>query len=187
MQWSILWQGRQNDSREHCLINRNDSGYKIDSVIIGKQHDIIYRVEYTLLLNSLWETLSFRISSIHNSVVQLLEYTSDGKGKWFDNGEAVPRLEGCLDLDLPLTPLTNSLAVNRLGLQEGEEKSAHVVYVDLFAEKVSPVNQKYRRLSASEYNYQNVPNDFEAVITMDEFGFVKDYPTLFLQTGCVTI
>src|SRR3954466_11303507 len=122
MQWSILWQGRQNDSREHGLVHTNESGIKVDSVIIGKQQDIIYRVEYALLLDHDWRTLSFKISSLHNNVVQSLDYSGDGKGNWMDQGKHVPQLDGCIDIDLPLTPFTNTLPIRRLSQQIGDEK-----------------------------------------------------------------
>ena len=187
MQWSILWQGRQNDSREHCLINSNESGIKVDSVIIGKQADLIYRVEYSLLLDLNWQTLSFSISSLHNRVIQRIEYSSDGKGNWMDGDKPVPRLEGCLDIDLPLTPFTNSLPINRLKQQIGQESDVRVIYIDLLAEKISPLTQKYKRTGEGEYHYQNVPNDFEALIRTDHEGFVTDYPGLFLQSGCTRL
>lgn len=183
MQWSILWQGRQYDSREHCLVHTNDSGIKVDSVIIGKQGDVIFRVEYAILMNLQWETLSFRISSLHNEVVQLLEYESDGKGNWTSKGEPVPQLQGCLYIDLPLSPFTNSLPINNLKLATHEEQQVNVVYIDLLQEKVSHLTQKYKRLSGASYRYQNVPNDFEAVITTDGDGFVTDYPGLFSLAG----
>ena len=183
MQCSILWQGRQADSKEHCLIHTNESGIKVDSVIIGKQGDMIYRVEYAILLNLQWETLSFSISSLHNDVIQRLDYASDGKGNWTDQGEPVPKLDGCLYIDLPLTPFTNSLPINRLHLQNGEEQQIRVIYIDLLEEKVSPLSQKYKKLGDNSYHYQNVPNDFEAVITTNEDGLVTDYPGLFIQTG----
>lgn len=41
------------------------------------------------------------------------------------------------------------------------------------------VNQKYKRLSNNKYKYENIPNDFEAVILVDQEGFIIDYPGLF--------
>lgn len=184
MQWSIIWNGIENDSREHCLVNSNESGTKVDSVIIGKNESGIYRVEYSLLLDKNWKTLSLTASSIHNNVVQHLEYSSDGNGNWKDRDKPVERLEGCIDIDIPLTPFTNSLPINRLALPVGTEAEVRVVYVDLLAQKISPLSQKYKRTAMDAYLYQNVPNDFEAVIQTDAAGFVLDYPTLFRQSAC---
>jgi hypothetical protein len=49
--------------------------------------------------------------------------------------------------------------------------------------KISPVKQKYVRLSPSVYHYENIPNDFETDIQVDESNFVVDYPQLFVRTA----
>ncbi len=48
---------------------------------------------------------------------------------------------------------------------------------------MSPVRQKYTRLSDTIYDYQNGPNDFEVKIQVDEFGLAVDYPSLFVRTA----
>ena len=58
-----------------------------------------------------------------------------------------------------------------------------VIYLDLLEQKITPVKQKYTRLSKTEYHYENVPNDFEAKIEVDELGFVVDYPSLFVRSS----
>ena len=58
-----------------------------------------------------------------------------------------------------------------------------VIYIDVLEGEIKPVHQKYSCLSPTEYQYENVPNDFEAVITVDENGFVVDYPSLFVRTA----
>jgi uncharacterized protein len=71
-------------------------------------------------------------------------------------------------VDISLTPLTNTLPVKRLQLKKGQSKEIAVIYFDLLDAQVKPVRQKYTRLSATEYLYENVPNDFEAKIKMDK-------------------
>jgi uncharacterized protein len=91
--------------------------------------------------------------------------------------------KGCLDVDIPLTPFTNSLPINRLQLALGEARQIRVIYLDLLERRIVPVNQKYIRLSRTEYHYENVPNDFEARIKVDDAGLVVDYPGLFVRTA----
>jgi hypothetical protein len=81
-----------------------------------------------------------------------------------------------------LTPFTNTLPINRLKLSEKEGEQIMVLYVDVLGRKIMPVRQKYTRLSQNSYKYENVPNDFEAVIAVDELGLVVDYPGLFKRT-----
>ena len=106
-------------------------------------------------------------------------FQNDKKETWLYNGQVLPLLNGCIDVDLPLTPFTNTLPINRLRLPIGQEQLIKVIYLDLLNNSIKPVMQKYTRLSKFEYKYENVPNDFEAIIRVDESGFVIDYPGLF--------
>ena len=52
-----------------------------------------------------------------------------------------------------------------------------------YADKeIIPVQQRYTKLSNTEYNLENIPNDFEAVITIHQSCIVVNYPELFFRT-----
>ena len=57
MQTNLLWTGQEYYSLENCLVNTTDIGSQIDSVIIGKYDEKIYRVEYKVKTNKNWETI----------------------------------------------------------------------------------------------------------------------------------
>jgi uncharacterized protein len=183
MQTNLLWNGLEYHSLENCLVTTNETGSVINSTIIGKYHDIIYRVEYNIKVNENWETLFVEVHSRHSNRVEKIVLDNDGRGNWKLNGRRADEFTGCLDVDIPLTPFTNTLPVNRLNLDIGAERQIKVIYLDILQSQTVPVIQKYARLSETLYRYENVPNDFEATITVDEDGFVVDYPALFLRTA----
>ena len=82
-------------------------------------------------------------------------------------------------IDISLTPITNTLPINNLGLKTGERAVIDVLYFDILEKTVQPVKQVYTRLAADKYLYENYDGSFSAEITVDEFGLVKDYPGLF--------
>lgn len=183
MQTNILWTGREYHSLENCLVSPGDNGADIHSVIVGAYQSKIYRVEYHIKTNARWETLFAGIKSRHSNKETRISLQADGKGNWKLNGKNAPAYAGCIDVDIPLTPFTNTLPVKRLNAAIGIEQPIKVLYIDLLEEQIKPVHQKYIRLSDTTYHYENVPNDFEADITMDEFGLVVDYPELFVRTA----
>jgi hypothetical protein len=185
MQTNLLWTGREYYSLENCLVNTTDTGSEINSVIVGMYDEKIYRVEYRIKTNENWETTYAEVQCQHHNHRQQLLLESDCKGNWRVNGEHAEQFKGCLDIDIPLTPFTNTLPINRLTLRVGEEHQIQVVYINLLERQTVPVKQKYIRLSETEYHYENVPNDFEANIEVDELGFVVDYPSLFVRTSRV--
>lgn len=185
MQTNLLWAGREYHSIENCLVDTTNKGSEITSTIIGHYDNKIYQVEYRIKTNHNWETVFFEINSRHSNRIQSLLFEGDGKGNWTSNNKQASQFKGCIDIDIPLTPFTNTLPINRLKLIQDQEQEIQVIYLDLLEEQIKPVRQKYKRLSNTEYHYENVPNDFEANIQVDESGFVIDYPMLFVRTAAL--
>jgi hypothetical protein len=185
MQINTLWTGREYYSLENCLIDTLPEGSVITSTIIGQYQQKLYQVDYTIKTNQHWETLFVELKSRHNDrkLHWLLE--GDGKGNWMMNGATAGQFQGCIDVDIPLTPFTNTLPINRLKLSKDGSKEIKVIYLDVLEQAVQPVRQKYTRLSGTRYHYENIPNDFEASITVDEQGLVVDYPQLFVRTAAL--
>lgn len=181
MQTNIMWTGLDYDSKENCLVDTTENGTEINSVIVGSYGPKIFRVEYRIRTNPRWATLFVEVRSQHSNQVQYHRLESDGQGNWKSQGKPAPQLNGCMDIDISLTPLTNTLPINRLKLSPSTSQEIQVVYLDLLEQQMAPVRQKYTCLSKTSYQYENVPNDFEAVITVDGLGLVVDYPELFVR------
>ena len=183
MQVNLLWTGREYDSMENCLVHTGDTGVHINSVIVGKYADKLYRVEYEIITNQFWQTTFFELKSRHSNIMQHFRFEGDGKGSWTSDGKIASEFDGCIDIDIALTPFTNTLPINRLKMEKGSMHEIKVIYVDLLAQQMMPVKQKYAPVSKRIYHYENIPNDFEADIVVDEFGLVVDYPLLFERTA----
>ncbi|MPR34810.1 putative glycolipid-binding domain-containing protein [Salmonirosea aquatica] len=183
MQTNLLWTGLEYYSLENCLVSTSEVGSEITSTVIGQYNKKIYRVEYLIKTNLHWETVYFEINSRHSDQTQVIIMEGNGKGSWSTNGQRIEQFEGCIDIDIPLTPFTNTLPINRLQLRPKEAQEIQVIYLDLLEHQIKPVRQRYIRLSNQEYHYENVPNDFEAVIQVDELGLVINYPSLFTRTA----
>jgi uncharacterized protein len=179
MKTNLFWKAKQYPSLENCIVEQVDSGWTISSIITGIEESKIFRVEYQVLVDQAWHTEAVSIKTEINAAPETFRYRSDRRGNWQFNGRSDDLFKGCIDVDLPLTPFTNTLPINRLKLKDNESQVIRVLYVDLINQEIKPLTQKYTRLSALSYKYENVPNDFEAIVTVDECGFVVDYPGLF--------
>lgn len=182
MQFNILWTGREYYSLENCLVDVTPSGVDISSVIVGKYEGKLYRVEYHIKTNPEWETQFLQITSRHSNRELNCRLMSDGHGNWISEGHRVGQFDGCTDVDIAVTPFTNTLPINRLQLEPQESKEVQVIYFDLLQQEIRPVHQRYKRTGDLQYHYENIPNDFEADITVDENGLVVDYPQLFKRS-----
>lgn len=181
MQTNILWSGIEYYSLENCIINSNKNGTIVNSTILGLYNEKIYRVDYIIKLDQLWQTYYCLVKFQSDNEIKNFELTND-RNKWLLNGKYRPEFDSCIDVDIPLTPFTNSLPINRLKLSQNQEKEIDIIYIDLLADNIKHVKQKYWKISSEYYKYGNIPNDFEAEIKVDDAGFVIDYPKLFTRT-----
>lgn len=180
MQTNILWSGIEYYSLENCIVD-SVNGITVNSTIVGLYKEQIYRVEYLLKLNQSWETSYCYLEAQFNNDVKKFAFEKTHH-KWSLNGAYLATFDGCTDVDISLTPFTNSLPINRLHLNVGQEETIDVIHIDILEDNIKHVQQKYRRLSHDVWKYQNIPTDFEAEIKVDDDGFVIDYPQLFTRT-----
>jgi hypothetical protein len=174
----VVWRGSSGDSLEYCSFTE-ESGGIASSTIVGVHEGFPYLVRYTVITDQAWRTLSAEVECHYRGHIRHHHFESDGGGKWLCDGEPDPRFDGCLDVDIAVTPFTNTLAVRRLQLAPGDVRVISVVYFDLLEMEIGALRQKYTCIDARTYHYENVPRDFEARITVDECGLVTHYPSLF--------
>jgi uncharacterized protein len=185
MRRNILWTGIEYHSLENLRIQPGDNSFHIQSSIIGFYEGKIYQVEYSVQTKRNWKTLLVDLRARIGEDHFQCNLRSDGNGDWTFNGRTENAFDGCFDIDIAVSPFTNTLPINRLQLRLGEQQTIHVIYIDVLGQKVTPLQQQYTRTATNKYRYQNVPNDFEAEIEVDAEGFVIFYPELFKRTHAV--
>jgi hypothetical protein len=135
------------------------------------------RYSYELVCEPNWTFRVIRIEAAAGERALTIE--SDGKGEWTVDGEWRSDLDDCIDIDLSVTPFTNTLPIRRLGLAFDDEADlavAHVAFPDL---EVTVDAQRYTRLGPDSYRFESLDSDFEAELTVDGDGVVLEYPELF--------
>ncbi|MEU8240535.1 putative glycolipid-binding domain-containing protein [Actinoplanes missouriensis] len=88
-------------------------------------------------------------------------------------------LYGAFDVDLGGSPLTNTLPIRRLGLLTAESGVAHrlsVAWVLVPSLEVVQADQIYTPLGGNRVRYAS--ETFSTDLTLDDEGFVRDYPGL---------
>ncbi|HEY3035877.1 MAG TPA: putative glycolipid-binding domain-containing protein [Streptosporangiaceae bacterium] len=106
-----------------------DGGCLIQGCTTAVEDGMPWAVEYAIELDGAGATRSARINgrSAAGSCSTVLE--ADGAGRWLVNGEDAPQLDGCLDVDLESSAMTNALPVRRLGLAVAARAAAPAAYV----------------------------------------------------------
>jgi hypothetical protein len=105
-------------------------------------------------------------------------------GGWTFNGQAMPALAGCLDLDLGFTPATNLFQLQRMALAVGQSAEVPVAWLDAGGTTLALLAQRYERRSTATYWYEAPRFGYQALLEFDEAGFARDYPGLWRQVDC---
>jgi uncharacterized protein len=175
--WRWIWQPDLGEGAEQFSFRATDGGYKargdVTATLEGKPLDASYVVE----TDTAWRTRRVRVDVKGGGSLEIL---SDGAGHWRRaDGAALPELDGCIDPDISMTPFTNTVAIRRLGAKVGAAADIKVAYILVPELSLRAAPQRYTHLSQRLWRFDGLDIDFTADITVDEDGFVVDYPGLF--------
>jgi uncharacterized protein len=178
--WS-RWDG---PGLEHLRLRVREGGIEADGVVVGEEGGTCFRARYVIRCNQHWRTRELILDPLDGS--DPLHLSSDGEGDWRDASEsALPELRGCIDVDLSVTPFTNTLPIRRLDLREWESSDIAVVYVNVPVMELGTSRQAYTCLERGPgsglYRYEDrgIFQGFTADLPVDENGLVLDYPGIF--------
>jgi uncharacterized protein len=170
----VVWR-RSSDLQtiEWCTLTEGPSENLLEGLIVGASIDLPLRIEYRIVCHSRWQTSIVDVRQQYGREETLLVLVRDSTGAWVRNGQPMPTLGGCTDVDLGFSPSTNTLPIRRLALAAGQSetiKAAWVLFPDL---EVQASAQTYTRIS--DQNYRFASGDFAAELGVDAAGLVTDY------------
>ena len=92
----------------------------------------------------------------------------------------MPQLGGAIDIDISITPFTNTLPIRRLNLRTGQSEEILAVYIQVPGLSITTDRQRYTCLETGRrYRYESLDSDFTREIEIDVNGLVVIYPGLF--------
>jgi hypothetical protein len=167
-----VWRGLEYDGLERLRLD--EGGMLRASSIVDSARG---RYSYEIVCESDWTFRQLRLEAATGERTLLI--TSDGRGGWEVDGIHRSDLAEGVDLDLSITPFTNSLPIRRLDLavdDEGDVTAVSVSFPDL---EVNLDEQRYTRLDEDLYLFESLDSDFSRELTVDLDGIVVEYPGMF--------
>jgi hypothetical protein len=144
-------------------------------------------VDYTVRVDAEWRTREAEVRALSGGGALSLILQSEGDGLWRINGKPAPHLDGCMDVDLESSAMTNALPVHRLALQPGERAAAPAAYVRAVDLHVQRLEQTYARTDddgpRQRYRYASPAFDFSCELDYDATGLVLAYPGIAVRAG----
>jgi len=169
------WSGR---GLQHVVLTERADAIVAEAVCIVAE-DAAFAARYRIQCDAEWRCRELDVDVI--GAARTLRLRGDGRGHWVDgDGTRLAALEGAVDVDLPITPFTNTLPIRRLGLAAGASAELAVVYVRAPELSVEVDRQRYTCLEPRRrYRYEAVDGSFSAELEVDSLGLVLTYPGLF--------
>jgi hypothetical protein len=162
-------------------------GWRMDGTTTAVEDGQTWIVSYSIRLDAAWFTREARITSRTASGSRETLLACDGESRWRIDGRPAAHLDGCLDVDLESSALTNTLPVHRLGLAAGTRAEAPAAYVRALDLRSERLEQSYERLpdetGRESYRYAAPAFGFACTLVYDSSGLVLDYPGIAVRAG----
>lgn len=199
MPHSLFWERRDTTGSEHALIDARTGLYARGTALAVDP--IPYTCRYELRTEPGWSTAHldvtaegagwtrsvrlelaanrWRATTAEQGNLDAVLSAAGHAGAGLPGIEDPDLLYGAFDVDLSGSPLTNTLPIRRLGLLKAEAGVAHRIsaaWVLLPSLEIVQADQIYTSLGDNRIRYAS--ETFSADLTVDDEGFVVDYPGL---------
>src|SRR5437667_9307576 len=158
---------------ESFLLSSDEGGWHMEGQVVGMLDRKPAHVRYRIACDPAWRTLAAEISLDRVGAQRERHVTVRDGGSWWLEGEEDPRLRGCTDIDLEVSPSTNTIPIRRLNLTVGGEADVTAAWVRFPGLTVEPLHQRYTRTAANRYRYAS--RNFATDIDVDDLGLVTRY------------
>ena len=183
---TAAWQHRgARQGFEVACFRHAGRGYVISGSTSAVEDGQAWIVSYEIRLDRAWRTRSARVTGRSELGARRTRLDADGLGHWRVDGAAASHLDGCLDVDLESSAVTNTFPVHRMDLGAGARAPAPAAYVRARDLSAGRLEQEYARAPDEgrhqRYDYAAPVFDFAARLVYDEAGLVLDYPGIALR------
>jgi hypothetical protein len=171
----VVWKSLLINGTEYCALWHTAEGWLLKGTVVGvlkDQRPIV--ANYEIHCDDNWLTERVRVERSIGKDTKTLSLSVERRGLWSSSRQELPELQGCLDVDLAVTPATNTLPIRRLDLGIGRSESVIAAWVKFPELTVQPLSQRYTRLTKNTYAYES-DTGFSAEISIDDLGLVTTY------------
>ena len=173
---TILWQDLETGALDRCRLEAGPDGLRLSGVVLTAAHGTPLDVRYLVETGPGGLTRRVELELDGGAVRRVL--LADGAGRWrWEGGPELAGVAGALDVDLTVTPATNTLPIRRLGLEVGQAVELSMAWVQFPGLEVVGSAQRYQRLAPDRWRFST--GDFTAELLVDPDGLVLDYGGLF--------
>jgi uncharacterized protein len=174
---TVLWRGVETGALDRCRLETGPDGLRLSGTVLTAEFG--YPLDVRYLVETASDGLTRRVELELDGGAVRRVLLADGAGHWrWEDGPELPEVAGALDVDLTVTPATNTLPIRRLaGLDVGQAADFKMAWVQFPGLEVLDSAQRYERLAPDHWRFST--GDFTAELLVDPEGLVLDYSGLF--------
>jgi hypothetical protein len=117
---AVVWKSLLIDGTDYCGLWHTAEGWLLKGTVIGVLKDQRPMLaSYEIHCDENWLTHRVQVERTIGSDVKTLNVSVENRGVWRSSGQDLHEIQGRDDVDLAVTPATNTLAIRRLNLQVG--------------------------------------------------------------------
>jgi uncharacterized protein len=124
---TILWQDISNGALDYCRLDLGPNGLRLAGTVLTPAYGEPREIRYLVAADENGLTRRVELEPGNGSMRVLL---ADGAGHWqWEGGAELIGVAGSLDVDLTITPATNTLAIRRLNIKVGQAADLQMAWV----------------------------------------------------------
>jgi uncharacterized protein len=175
----VIWRGLGEWRAEAAYVWIEDGRLSANGTQLGATPDP-YRLDYSLRAGPDFVTETLELSVLRGGALQRLLLARKPDGSWTADDKPLPEVEGALDCDLGLCPLTNTMPVLRERLLEpgAQPRDCVMAWVAVPDLTVHRSEQRYEPMDGDHVRYVSRDGSFVAELELDDDGLVVRYPEL---------
>jgi hypothetical protein len=174
-----------------CRLDEVEDGWRLHGTAVFQLDGAPTRLDYRVECDRAWRARSASVDGWVGAQPIATTIARATDGRWLLDDVPVSGLDDCVDVDFGFTPATNVLQLRRVALAVGEAANVPVAWLDVPANTVERLEQRYHRLTGATYDYEaswkvQIPrlaslarDDYHAVLELTADGFARRYPNLW--------
>jgi uncharacterized protein len=179
MQRLVIWRGLGEWRAEAAYVRVEDGRLSAHGTQLGTAPDP-YRLDYSLRTGADYVTETLELSLLRGGALRRLLLARGPDGGWTADDRSLPEVDGALDCDLGLCPLTNTMPVLRHDLRAAgaEPRDLAMAWVAVPDLTIHRSEQRYEPIDERHVRYVGRDDGFTAELELDDDGVVVHYPDL---------
>jgi|SRR5688572_24047011 len=172
---TALWRTSDCTSLDNFQLVRFAQGYILSGRVLTVFDRAPADVFYAVLCNDAWITQSAAVQVRRGDVTRSIELRRSADARWWQGDTVLARFDGLSDVDISITPATNTLPIRRLAPGVGESHATDAVWIRVPELTFDRLPQRYTRTSQLRFHYESGDGAFHAVLDVDDAGVVVQY------------